>query len=112
MRWIAIMMLAATACAAVVIPQPTPLDAERAAADMPGLTLADLEHGRRAYLVHCSGCHTAPAPSEHTPDVWREQVTEMRDRAKLTAGDERLVLAYLVTLAARPTLATSERTSP
>jgi hypothetical protein len=80
-------------------PHATPADVERAASPT---TLEELERGRTRYIERCGGCHRPYEPAKYAPANWPEHVNEMAERAKLAAGDRRLIELYLVTLSARP----------
>jgi len=83
------------------IPRPTELDVDRAVGQRPGTTLAELDRGRTLYVGRCGGCHSLYAPTTYAPVVWREKVSEMRQKAKLGTDDEQLIVLYLSTLSMR-----------
>jgi putative iron-regulated protein len=58
--------------------QPTPKDAEFAAARWPGTTLAQLGEGRSLYARRCGACHALYAPAERAEPDWRESLAENR----------------------------------
>ncbi len=72
-----------------------------AATQWAGVTLADLEEGRRLYRAKCSGCHLPVAPADVTRAAWPGHVAEMRERAHLEPTQVTLIERYLVTLAER-----------
>jgi mono/diheme cytochrome c family protein len=78
-------------------PRPTGEQITRAQASWPGVTSADVQHGRTLFLSHCSACHAAPNPASRAPDAWAAQVGKMAGRAHLSADDQRLITAYLRT---------------
>jgi hypothetical protein len=92
----------ATACARIVVPQPTPLDAKRSEARWPGITVTDLARGRELYVARCSSCHQPVLPSRISPEAWPGHVAEMSERAHLSGEERRLVEAYVVAMASRP----------
>ncbi|MBP6632932.1 MAG: cytochrome c [Kofleriaceae bacterium] len=82
-------------------PPVTPVHASWAATQWAGVTLADLEEGRRLYRAKCSGCHLPVAPADVTRAAWPGHVAEMRERAHLEPTQVTLIERYLVTLAER-----------
>jgi cytochrome c5 len=76
--------------------QPTPKDAEFAAARWPGTTLAHLGEGRSLYARRCGTCHALYEPAERAEPEWRDSLAEMRERAKIRPEEEELILKYLV----------------
>ena len=60
-----------------------------------GTTLARLHEGRALYVAKCGSCHTLKLPSEHSPPVWRENLDEMQDRARITDAEKELMFEYL-----------------
>jgi mono/diheme cytochrome c family protein len=81
-------------CARTQMPRPTAQQAQ-----VSGIALADLDHGRSLYLARCSVCHQPVAPSNIAAAEWPGHVEEMRERAHLSAEEARLVENYLVTMA-------------
>jgi mono/diheme cytochrome c family protein len=80
------------ACAAG-LPSVTVRDAQIA-----GVSLHQLRSGRDRYVAKCSGCHRLYSPAEYDDDVWRFQVDDMTDKAKLTDDDVAAILTYLTAL--------------
>jgi hypothetical protein len=98
----AALLLLMAGCAAVDIPRPTPGDVERAASTWPRTSMADLELGRSLYLARCTGCHQPAEPRRFSASVWKEQVLEMQERARLTADDVASIIRYLTIMAEKP----------
>jgi mono/diheme cytochrome c family protein len=94
--------LAALAGCAGQLPMLGEGDAARASHRWPGITIADLAHGRELYLNHCSSCHKLYRPDEHPADKWRALVGEMTDRAKLAPGEAETIVRYLIAAAESP----------
>lgn len=88
------------ACAGRPIPVATDADAARVAAQWPGTTAADLNHGRQLLLAKCGNCHQPPAPTAHVAADWPAEVQEMRERSGLSVSDAALVERYLTAFAA------------
>ena len=61
--------------------------------------MATLEAGRHTFATQCTACHNAHPLGKYPAAEWRRIVAEMSPRAKLDAGQEQALLAYL--LAAR-----------
>lgn len=51
--------------------------------------------GEQLYRGHCGACHRLRDPSEQTRERWAWAVERYGDRAHLSDGERRLVLAYL-----------------
>lgn len=84
---------------ATTIPQPSEIDAQRAAAKWPNVLLQDLKEGRTLYINHCSGCHSLHAPENFTNQQWKKIFPGMAIRAHLTENDSGLIFHYLLTFA-------------
>jgi cytochrome c5 len=98
-------ILVLAACAHSRAPHVTPADAERAQLRWPGITAAELDHGRSLFVGHCGTCHLPPKPSDYAPEAWPGHVSEMRERAGLTFEDQTLIERYVVTMATDSTTA-------
>ncbi len=62
--------------------------------------VSELARGYELHQLKCAKCHAFEDPADYTPDELREDIMPvMARKAKLTAADEKAVLAYL--LAAR-----------
>ena len=66
-----------------------------------GKSTATLEAGRRIYLESCTHCHRAEPVRDYAAAKWPGIVAEMGARAKLTAEQQRAVLAYALAATAR-----------
>ncbi len=90
-------------CAAKLMP-PAESDLARVAAKYPGVTLANLQDGKRLYETKCTQCHGAKKPSSQTVEGWQKIVPGMAEEAKkkgkqeITAGDQDLILKYLIAM--------------
>ena len=87
------LVLLPVACAAV-IPHAT-----RAHAELAGVPLDRLEHGRQLFVARCGNCHQAPAPSSHSAAEWSNIVPEMLEHANLEPAEGEEVLVFLKALA-------------
>jgi cytochrome c1 len=94
-----ILSLSILAACAGSIPVPAEHHDRWAALAWPGTTHADLIEGRRLYIENCSGCHGLKSPMDYTENQWKENVSEMRQRAKIKEADSQLILKYLITAA-------------
>jgi hypothetical protein len=61
-----------------------------------------LESGRRIYLESCTRCHVAEPVREYSAARWPSIIADMAERSKLTAGEQRDVLAYVLAAARSP----------
>jgi cytochrome c5 len=86
------------ACASYKPIVPAQSDADRAAKNNPGVTLADLEQGRAIFEKSCHKCHSLKRPFAHTPEEIETVIPKMAKRAKLNSQQQELVLNYLVTM--------------
>jgi mono/diheme cytochrome c family protein len=89
-----LLALGLAGCSAAVA-RPGPSDAQWASERWPGTTVADLSRGQDLFVSRCSSCHALPRPAGKTPDEWAGVLDEMGAKAKLSAGDQDLVLRYL-----------------
>jgi hypothetical protein len=99
---LAALFLLIAGCASVDIPRPTPGDVQRAVARWPQSSMADLEHGRSLYLARSTRCHRPIEPKQFSASVWKEQVLEMRERARLSDDDLGALSRYLAVMAQQP----------
>ena len=91
-----IILLTLIAACAGSIPVPTERHDRLAAREWPGTTHSDLVQGRQLYIENCSGCHSLKSPTDYSADEWRENVAEMKVKAKIRSGDSELILKYLL----------------
>src|SRR5260370_23547100 len=82
------------------LPLPTQADAERARSRWPLASVASLESGRTTYAARCASCHALYSPQKHTPQEWRKALTEMAERAHLTAAEREDIEQFLDTMSA------------
>src|SRR5712692_5870338 len=80
----------------VSLPHPTHADAERARSRWPSASVASLESGRTTYAARCASCHALYPPQRYTPQEWRKALTEMAERAHLTAAEREAIEEFLV----------------
>jgi mono/diheme cytochrome c family protein len=60
-----------------------------------GATAETLNAGRRVFATQCTSCHSADPISSRSLPQWREVVSEMRTRAKLSPAQEAALLTYI-----------------
>jgi mono/diheme cytochrome c family protein len=60
-----------------------------------GASVESLGEGRRIFTRECTSCHSADPVSKYTFPEWREIVADMSERTKLSADEERALLAYI-----------------
>ena len=99
MRSLGLLLLLVAGCVRSGAPAPTQSDLTRAQAQWPGITIDELERGRKVYIGHCGSCHLVPKPSDHRPEDWPQIVDAMSARAELTDDEHELVVRYVVTMA-------------
>lgn len=58
-----------------------------------------LEMGRVLYTTRCTDCHNAVAVTAHTRAEWPGIIRRMAPESRLTAAQERAVLAYVMAFA-------------
>ncbi len=61
-----------------------------------------LEHGRQLYAGPCTACHSPEPIGKYSVNDWHKIMTDMGERAKLSAADEEAVLAYVLAVHAAP----------
>ncbi len=59
------------------------------------VTLGELTNGRALYVSKCGGCHTLKLPSEYSATVWKENLDEMQERARISDNEKSDILKYL-----------------
>ncbi len=59
------------------------------------VTLAELTNGRALYVSKCGSCHTLKLPSEYSADVWKKNLDEMQERAKISNNEKSDIFKYL-----------------
>lgn len=98
-----LLLAALAACGASPIPKPTVADVQRGSKSYPGVSLAELSHGRSLYVERCGSCHTLKPPLELSPERWQAEVSEMRAKngVKLDDAEAQAITRYL-TVAATP----------
>ena len=94
---VAIALVATAACRGPWLPVATEADAARAQ-----LGLADLNHGRKLLIRHCSGCHLTPSPRDQEAAAWPSEVADMQERSGLEPAEAALITQYLVAFATAP----------
>ena len=100
MKQILIMLSIAflVSCASTSPMVPTQKDAERAAKEIPGITLADLNEGKAIFEQSCRKCHTLKKPFNKTDEEIKDAMPRMAKRAKIDEKQSELVYHYLVTM--------------
>jgi cbb3-type cytochrome oxidase cytochrome c subunit len=66
-----------------------------------GKNAAILEAGRRVYLEKCTNCHSPQPVREYTALRWPHIISDMEERAKLSADQQRTLLAYVLAATAK-----------
>ena len=93
-------------CVGGRLPQITPVQAQWAGQQWPGMELAQLGQGRRLYVNRCSGCHNLVLPAAKDLDQWKLILAKMAVKAKLNEGQRELIWRYLQTVKRAPADAT------
>ena len=70
-----------------------------------GASIATLESGRRTFATQCTACHNANPVGKYSAAQWRKIVADMSLRAKLNAGQEQALLAYVIAARETPAVA-------
>jgi hypothetical protein len=89
-----------TACSGSV-PRVSPEMALYAGSTWPDRDMAELEDGRRLFIVKCASCHNLPSPRDCTAEKWPEEMRIMGKKSKLSEDETERILHFL--LAARET---------
>jgi cytochrome c5 len=86
------------ACATTSPMVPAQADADRAAKEIPGITLADLNEGKAIFEQSCRKCHSLKKPFNRTDEEIKDAMPRMAKRAKIDDRQKELVYHYLVTM--------------
>jgi len=78
-----------------MVPHPSTADSQWAATRWPGTSQQTLVSGRDLYIRKCGGCHTLYTPAEVFGGDWPQNLYEMSERAKLSAGDRTTIARYI-----------------
>jgi mono/diheme cytochrome c family protein len=70
---------------------PTSDDATRV-----GVSTDDLLAGRKLYTNHCGSCHNLHLPEQYTRKRWEKELPEMKQKAKITDDQVRLISNFLL----------------
>lgn len=62
-----------------------------------GANTATLEAGRQLYVGRCAKCHSVDPVAKFSAPRWREIISEMAGRSKLSHVEHDAVLAYVLT---------------
>lgn len=96
-----IALLVLSACAAM-LPQVSPMQAEWAAHQWPGMDAAQLEEARALYAARCSGCHNVILPKENSIEEWDVMLNKMAPKAKINEQEKETIRRYIVSAIAVP----------
>ncbi len=106
---IAAVALVCAACSAPRLAAPTQSQADAVAGRFPGVTLAQLELGKRTYVGECQTCHKLYKPAALSESEWNEIVPEMVVKANKKAGkvvvdpqQQEAIVRYLVAARTQP----------
>ena len=88
----------AAACAKKAVPVLSESDVSRGEKIFPGLTINELNEGKRLNDENCGKCHKLHQPKDESETEWRKIVPPMAKKAKLDDQQAELVLKYLVTM--------------
>jgi hypothetical protein len=84
------------ACAS--LPFPTDEALRRASQERPGITLSDLQTGRRNYVRHCAACHNLFFPSAFSPADWSRILVRMQKKARINDEMTDSIGGYLLSM--------------
>jgi cytochrome c1 len=70
---------------------PTTDDANRL-----GVSTGNLLVGRKLYTNHCGSCHNLHLPEQYTWKSWQKEMPEMKQKAKITDDEARLISNFLL----------------
>ena len=84
------------ACTRLLIPNQS--DADRAAKQFPGITLADITKGKTLHEQHCGKCHGLKNPSSRNEGAWKKILPEMANKAKIDAETQEAILKYILSM--------------
>jgi cytochrome c5 len=55
----------------------------------------EIDEGKKLYKAKCKGCHALYSPKDFKLKKWKENLKEMKFKAKLTNNEYELILKYL-----------------
>jgi hypothetical protein len=93
------------ACAS--LPVPTGEALHRISHEKQGITLSDLQTGRKNYVGHCAACHNLYFPSAFSPADWNRILVRMQKKAKIDDEMTDSIGLYLLSMTTK-----SEKADP
>lgn len=60
------------------------------------VSVENLTKGRDLYVNNCASCHQLYMPNQYDATIWKRNLDEMQERAKITDDQKKLVFDYLV----------------
>ncbi len=91
-------LVAVTACTDLDFAPPAVTQELARTSGNKGVTVGQLEAGRRFFVSRCIECHTLPVASRFTESEWPCIVYEMGNRAALKPTEREAVLAYILAI--------------
>lgn len=85
-------------CASYSLITPTQVDADRAKAENPDVTLANLTKGKELFKESCGKCHSLKKAFAHTPEDVVKIMPKMAKKAHVNATDAQLIQQYILTM--------------
>lgn len=95
-------LLSLVACTGAMLPQVSPVQAEWAGRQWPGMGEPQLREARQLYVNRCSGCHHLILPAAHDLDKWKATLDTMAVKAKLNEQQKEFIWRYLETVKTVP----------
>lgn len=96
------------ACSAKLV-DPIQADVERGSKEFSGLTLANLQEGKRLFEENCGLCHGKKALDSRSQEEWEEIVPRMTRKANGKRGEkifteekEQILLEYILVMKDAP----------
>lgn len=91
-------LLFLASCASYSLITPTQVDAERAKAENPDITLANLTKGKELFQASCGKCHSLKKAFAHSTDEVVKVMPKMAKKAHVNATDAQLIQQYILAM--------------
>lgn len=85
-------------CASYSLITPTQVDADRAKAENPDVTLANLTKGKDLFQENCGKCHSLKKAFAHSTDEVVKIMPKMAKKSRINATDAQLIQQYILTM--------------
>jgi len=60
-----------------------------------GVSLEQLQLGRKLYVSHCGSCHSLHLPKQYNSENWVRNLNKMQEKAKISDAEKAIILKFL-----------------